>query len=408
GTGDVDGDGKSDILAAASNGQRAYLFLGASGSFAPATPSVTFSGDGTTTGFGRGVAAIGDVDNDGREDIAISDPGATVPRVFIYKGRAVWPATMTPSDANYVISGDSTYNGSSMGTSIARLGDFNGDGVDDFAIGVSGFGSFVGRVVIVLGKTGFGSVALPDTANSITIDGDSTLSFPLFGARVLGLGHLYSVSNGTTLIVSESGVAGTSSSQGHVYSFHGQSGTGGSIALSSADGVLAGPAANADIGNIVVNLGPMLGSFPSLGIGNPADSATGPNKNGSVYVLASDSTAGPFGGNTQLLRAGVARDGQVVLGGGISGRNISFSMIGGSTPDLIVVPQSANGIQIVDGSIVAGLGAGSTDLSADATVTIAQPGWNGTGTNDGTVIPDVNGDGYPDFALGNAVGAVAG
>ena len=110
---------------------------------------------------------------------------------------------------------------------MARLGDFNGDGVDDFAIGASGFNSAVGRVVIVLGKTGFGSVSLPDATNSITIDGDSSVMFPLFGARVLGLGRVYSATAGTTLIASASGFAGFSSSQGHVYAFHGQSGTGG-------------------------------------------------------------------------------------------------------------------------------------------------------------------------------------
>ncbi len=52
---------------------------------------------------------------------------------------------------------------------MARLGDFNGDGVDDFAIGATQFGgaTLPGRVVVVLGKVGFASFALPNAANTI-------------------------------------------------------------------------------------------------------------------------------------------------------------------------------------------------------------------------------------------------
>src|SRR6185437_13068500 len=107
---------------------------------------------------------------------------------FIYKGRTSWPlTTLGPANADYVIATDATYAGSTFGISMARLGDFNGDGVDDFAIGASGFkngASGVGRVVIVLGKAGFAGISLPDTSNSIVIDGDTSLTRPLFGNQV--------------------------------------------------------------------------------------------------------------------------------------------------------------------------------------------------------------------------------
>ena len=122
-----------------------------------------------------------------------------------------------------MISTDASYASSFFGFSMARLGDFTGDGVDDFAIGARSYGGTgVGRVVIIPGKlTGFGSVALPDTTNAIIIDGDSTMSRPFFGYSVLGLGHFYSVSSGTTLIVSAAGssTAAASGSQGHVTHF---------------------------------------------------------------------------------------------------------------------------------------------------------------------------------------------
>jgi hypothetical protein len=407
GSGDVNGDGLSDLLVASSNGKNAYLFLGTSGNFLPSAASVTFTGDATAPGFGRGVGQIGDIDNDGREDIAIADTGGATPRVFIFKGRATWPATLSSANANYVISGDSSYGASGLGGSIARLGDFNGDGIDDFAVGASTFAAGVGRVVVILGKAGFASVTLPDAVDSITIDGDASLVFPLFGAHVLGLGNFYSATAGTTLIASASGFAGLNSSAGHIYGFHGQTGSGGAIPLASADNTLTGPAANTDIGVVLANLGPIRNSLPALGVGNPVDTATAPN--GSAYVLSGDATSGPFANNSILVRSGFTRFGSVVLGGGVSGRNASYSLIGGPAPDLVLIAQPASTIQIIDGTVVNGLGTGPTDSTSIATVSIPQVGaWANNGINGGTLIPDVNGDPYPDFAISNAVGSVPG
>ena len=265
-------------------------------------------------------------------------------------------------------------------------------------------------MVVILGKVGFAGVALPDAVNSTTIDGDSTLVFPLFGGRVVGLGNFYSATTGTTLIASASGFAGLNSSAGHIYGFHGQTGSGGAIPLASADHVLSGPAPNTDIGGVLSNLGPIRNSLPALGVGNPLDTATTPpGMNGSAYVLSGDATSGPFANNSILVRSGVMRFGSVVLGGGVSGRNASYSLIGGPAPDLVLLPQPASTIQIIDGTVVNGLGTGPTDSTSIATVSVPQTGaWANNGINGGTLMPDVNGDPYPDFAISNAVGLVPG
>jgi hypothetical protein len=410
GSGDVNGDGRSDILVGSSNGQRAYLFFGTASTFNPSAPSVVFTGDGTTSSFGRGVAEIGDIDKDGREDIAIASLGSSPPRILIYKGRDNWPLTMAPSDADYVITGDSTYIGSALGVSMARLGDFNGDGVDDFAIGASGFtvgaAYGVGRVVVVLGKSGFGNITLPDTTNTITITGDSSLSFPFFGASVVGLGHFYSVTTGTTLVVSAPGVAGLDSSSGRLYAFHGQAGSGGSITLTSRDNLVVGPAGSAGIGAVLTNLGPMVNGLPSVGSGNPGDTATAASVTGSTYVFDGTSAAGPFSAQIALNRAGNGKFGQAVIGGGVSGRNTSYSILSDSRPDLVVASQNSSTFTILDGNTVAGLGAGPTDAGTAASVTLSQP--FSVGQGEGQLFPDLNGDGYPDFALGSALNAVPG
>ena len=117
GSGDANGDGKSDLLIGSANGAHAYLFFGAAGTL-PTTPSVVFSG--AAASFGDGVAYIGDIDHDGREDLAIAAPAAN--EIFIFKGRATWPVTLADTNADYTITADSTYASSSFGTVMSASG----------------------------------------------------------------------------------------------------------------------------------------------------------------------------------------------------------------------------------------------------------------------------------------------
>ncbi len=279
-------------------------------------------------------------------------------KIYIYKGRASWPATLTDTNADYVITPDSSYAAATFGFTMARLGDFDGDGVDDFAIGAPLYATRHGRVIIVRGKAGgIGNITLPDTTRTITIDGDPTLTRPIFGYRVLGLGQFYS-GTGTTLIVSSPGTSnGTNpDNQGRVYAFRGQSAAGGSIALGAADSVVLGPGKPARIGIDLTNLGPIVNGLPSVGIGNPFDLLTSPGSSGTFYVTSGTSATGPFAGTIVGTDSGTSGAGQVIFGGAISGRNSSFSLIGSSAPDLGTLSLTATGsIAILDGSAVPGL-----------------------------------------------------
>lgn len=400
GEGDVNGDGLADLLVGTSSAGRAYLFIGAN-NFTASAPSVTFSG--SASGFGFAVAQIGDVDNDGLGDVAIAD-ALTNQRIYIYRGRTTWPLTLTDSQADYVITTDSSYVSSAFGSSMARLGDFTGDGVDDFAIGARGYGGGVGRVVIIPGKaTGFGSVSLPDTTNAITIDGDSTLGRPFFGYRVLGLGHFYSVTAGTTLVVSSPGAASSATANaGRVYAFHSQSGTGGAIPVASADHVVVGPGAGARIGIVLTNLQTMLNGFPGIGIGNVQDTLDVPGARGDAYVRFGTSGTGPFSSASTVYQAGANGVGGILIGGGISGRDTRFSLVGDATPDLVLAGEIAPSLTILDGARI-GAKSSPIEAGASAEVTVTLPGGWTSGEGTDTLMPDVNGDAVPDFAVGSSL-----
>jgi FG-GAP repeat len=362
---------------------------------------------------------IGDIDGDGFEDFAISDR-ASPQRIFIFKGRptASWPATMTIANADYVIRpdpADTNYPNSLFGISLARLGDFNGDGIDDFAIGADQYGTALqGRVIIVLGKVGFGNITLPDTTNTITIDADPAVTTPLFGYRVLGLGRFYpSAKNTNTLIISAPGnTTGTAGTEGRIYAFRGQTGTNGVIPIATADAVVVGPGANARIGVVLSNLGPMVSALPSVGSGNPVErfSTAG---NGSVWAFNGDTTNGPFVSHVAFTQPGSSfgQTGEALAGGGISGRSLSLSLIGDGKPDLVMASQIGTSFSIIDGNVVAAATSPANALTLAAVSIPVPSGWTATGEGEGAVIPDISGDTgivYPDFAIANATGTVAG
>ena len=176
--GDVNGDGYDDLIAGAYTGRAAYIYYG--GPEADGVYDLKLTGNAQ---FGISVAAAGDVNGDGFDDVIVGDHldddgGLNAGAAYVYFGGE------TPDDvADLTLYGQAEED--QLGSSVAGAGDVNGDGYDDLIVGAwSGetTGTNTGTAYLLFG--GETPDAVPDLTFAGANEGDN------FGSSVAGAGDV--------------------------------------------------------------------------------------------------------------------------------------------------------------------------------------------------------------------------
>ena len=165
--GDVNNDGFDDIIVGASHNPppasyigKVYVYHGNSGSVSMVADWASVGDDQAFANFGSGCAGSGDVNGDGFSDIIVGAGGSDTPeenagKAYLYRGG---PGGLETSPA-WTSSGEDIA-WSQFGSSVAGAGDVNKDGFSDVIVGANIFGGRVGKAYVYFGgPTGLSTTA---------------------------------------------------------------------------------------------------------------------------------------------------------------------------------------------------------------------------------------------------------
>jgi hypothetical protein len=185
GAGDFNGDGVEDyVIGQYQNGSFGNIAI-VGGSTGASPGNITFTGSGSAgASLGYSVDGIGDFNNDGYADVVAGAPtSGTTGAAYLISGRSDWNTDINIASPG--VNGAQTIIGdpsSSFGSSVTGIGDFNGDGFSDFAIGAPSENGNTGAVRLYYGND----------ANSATASGYMFYGDPgdALGEEMTGLGDI--------------------------------------------------------------------------------------------------------------------------------------------------------------------------------------------------------------------------
>jgi len=141
GAGDVNDDGFDDIVVGAPQHDGGGPGAGAVSVYSGSDGSLLYEMLGEFAGdkLGRGVAGLGDVNDDGYDDFVVSadrndESAVDAGKVYVFLGGpGPFPVVLQATDAHYDLLGAAT--GDRFGTEVAGTADVDGDGVRDLLVG---------------------------------------------------------------------------------------------------------------------------------------------------------------------------------------------------------------------------------------------------------------------------------
>lgn len=221
---DLNADGFSDVVVGAphlSNGfghEGAIFVYKGSASGVVATPIGRVEGESSGAQFGFAVASAGDVNGDGFSDVIVGAPFFFFDDVTFHEGAAslfLGYAEGLRTTAAWSMSG--RWGGARFGTTLAGVGDLNGDGLSDVVVGAPYYGGQInqeGRISVFRGARGRVPLTGPIWVKS------SQLPDALFGFAISGAGDMDG-DGFDDFLVGAPGLSHPEKSEGAVYLFRG-------------------------------------------------------------------------------------------------------------------------------------------------------------------------------------------
>ncbi len=403
GPGDLNGDGNTDVLVAASKDNTEMSSAGAvflwngpvTGSYANSEADAIFRGEASGDEAGQSVAGAGDLDGDGYLDILISAPKAdadssktNVGSTYLLLGPFSGEMGLGSADGELV----GEVKGDVSGRSVAPVADWDDDGTRDVAIGAAGddsAGDWSGKAYVQLGPVS-GSTSL--SGAWLEVSGEATYDYV---GRWLSGGEDVNGDGYPDLLIGANGEDTGGATAGAAYLILGPAS--GAMSAGDADAKLTGGAGNDQAGRAVAIVDDTDGDGLSDLLVGAWGADTSASNAGAAYlfqgapsgVVSLPSADVVFTGASNGDRLGIGVD----RAGDVNGDGDADLLLGAQGVDTLAT--DAGAAYVFYGPYTSGThSASAADVKLIAGASTGALGWAVAG------VGDTNGDGADDVLMG--------